>query len=96
LAQTSSTLNRALIRRIDSHDAFPITALEAVVQARRCLDEIERSAVTSARERGATWEDIAQALGVTRQAIYQKYRNGSYRDGSDPDSGRRSSPDSVA
>lgn len=89
MAQTRSTLNRALIRRIDSHDAFPISALEAVVDARRRLDEVERTAVTTARERGATWEDIAQALGVTRQAIYQKYRNGS-----GPESARRSPHDS--
>jgi hypothetical protein len=88
LARTPPRLNRALIRRIDSHEAFPITALEAVVDARRCLDEVERSAVAVARDLGATWEDIAQALGVTRQAIYQKYRNGS-----GPESARRSSRD---
>ena len=76
MAETPPRLSRALLRRIDSHDAFPITALEAIVEARRCLDEVERSAVSTARERGATWEDIAQALGVTRQAIYQKHRNG--------------------
>ena len=53
---------------------FPLAALEAVVETRRHLDAVERAAVEAAREKGATWEDIAEALGVSRQAIYQKYR----------------------
>lgn len=68
-------LSRTLVRRIENHPAFPLQALESVVQVRRCLDEIEARAVEIAREKGATWKDIAEAVGVTRQAIYQKYRN---------------------
>jgi CRP-like cAMP-binding protein len=68
-------ISRALLRRLESYPNFPLNALETVVELRTCLDQIERRAVESARERGATWEDIATAVGVSRQAIYQKYRN---------------------
>ena len=73
-ADTSGKLKRALLRRLACHRVFPISALEAVVETRRPLDAVERAAVEAAREKGATWEDIAEALGVSRQAIYQKYR----------------------
>ncbi len=68
-------VQRTLVRRAENYEAFPITALEAVVQIRRCLDEVEKRAVESARANGAAWSDLAEALGVTRQALYQKYRS---------------------
>jgi hypothetical protein len=68
-------LQRTLIRRAENYEAFPITALEAVVALRRCLDEVEKMAVQTARANGAPWNDLADALGVTRQALYQKYRS---------------------
>ena len=57
------------------HEVFPLAALEAVACIRRYLDEVERRAVETARARGATWEDIAEALGVSRQAVYQRFRH---------------------
>jgi hypothetical protein len=69
------TISRTLLRRLENYPNLPLNALETVVELRACLDEIERRAVESARDRGATWEDIAEAIGVSRQAIYQKYRN---------------------
>ena len=68
------TISRTLVRRIENYREFPLEALETVVQLRRCLDEIEARAVEIARGRGATWEDVAEAMTVTRQAVYQKYR----------------------
>jgi DNA-binding phage protein len=65
-----------MLRRAESFETFPLEALESVVQLRRVLEVIEAKAVRIARERGATWDDIAEAAGVTRQAMYQKYRNG--------------------
>jgi hypothetical protein len=69
------TISRTLLRRLENYPDFPLNALVTVVELRACLDEIERRAIGAARERGATWEDIADAIGVSRQAIYQKYRN---------------------
>lgn len=73
------SLSRALLRRAESHETFPLEALESVVQLRRALDEIEARAIEVARERGATWDDIAEAAGVTRQAIYQKFHRNGHR-----------------
>ena len=47
-------------------------SLEAVRDLRRYLTEVERQAVDEARARGASAQDIADALGVTRQAVYYK------------------------
>jgi hypothetical protein len=71
-----TALSRTLIRRLESYETFPLEALETVVALRRALDTIESRAVGIARERGATWDHIAEAAGVTRQAMYQKHRNG--------------------
>jgi predicted nucleic acid-binding protein len=71
-----TAVSRALIRRLESYETFPLEALETVVALRRALDTIESRAVGIARERGATWDHIAEAAGVTRQAVYQKHRNG--------------------
>jgi hypothetical protein len=71
----SLMISRTLLRRLASHVDFPLEALEAVVAIRQRLDDVELHAVTTARDKGATWEDIAAAIGVTRQAVYQKYRN---------------------
>jgi len=48
--------------------------LRAVIETRRRLDEVERESIRLARQAGATWEEIANALGVSRQAIYQRHR----------------------
>ena len=74
------SVSRALLRRLESYETFPLESVETVVQLRRTLDAIEARAIEVARARGATWEDIAEAAGVTRQAIYQKFhRNGNRR-----------------
>lgn len=70
-----SVFSRSLLRRLQSHPDFPLEALEAVVEIRRGLESVERDAVMTARAKGATWDDIAAAIGVTRQAAYQKYRS---------------------
>jgi hypothetical protein len=53
---------------------LPISALEAIVSIRRYLDDLERQAVDSALEKGATWQMIADTLGVTKQAANQRLR----------------------
>jgi len=44
--------------------------LEAIAELRRTLDRLELEAVLSAREKGASVEDIAEALDLTPQAVY--------------------------
>ena len=51
----------------------PIEALKAIAQLRKQLDGVEGVAVRRARVRGASWQFIAYALGVTKQAVHKKY-----------------------
>jgi hypothetical protein len=51
----------------------PVEALAAVVALRRLADQLEQAAVERAVEQGWTWSQLAQALGVTRQAVHKKF-----------------------
>lgn len=51
----------------------PEEALAAVVALRLMADRLERSAVKKAISKGWTWAQVAQALGVTRQAAHKRH-----------------------
>lgn len=44
-----------------------------MVSLRRLADRLELAAVQAAIEQGWTWAQIAEALGVTRQAVHKKH-----------------------
>lgn len=48
-------------------------ALAAVAALRRLADRVEDDAVERAVADGWTWLRIAEALGVTKQAVHQKH-----------------------
>ncbi|WP_147918110.1 helix-turn-helix domain-containing protein [Ruania zhangjianzhongii] len=54
--------------------ADPATGLRAVRSLRELADRLELLQVRRARELGLPWQEIAEALGVTRQAVHKKYR----------------------
>jgi DNA-directed RNA polymerase specialized sigma24 family protein len=56
-----------------SHDD-PATGLRAVASLRVLLESIERLQVERARSLGWSWAEIAEALGVSKQAVHQKHR----------------------
>ncbi len=47
--------------------------LAAVVALRSLADQLEDSAVERALHEGWSWIQIAEALGVTRQAVHKKH-----------------------
>lgn len=51
----------------------PRTGLKAVWALGLLRDELERLQVDNARDQGWTWQQIADALSVTRQAVHQKH-----------------------
>jgi len=51
----------------------PVDALAAVGAMRRLADRVEAAAVSQAISDGWTWAQIAEALGVTRQAVHKKH-----------------------
>ena len=62
---------RALIRLLESRD-LPVQTLAAIREMRTYLDELEGSTLLRARELGASSADIARALGISRQGVYNK------------------------
>jgi hypothetical protein len=51
----------------------PAIGLAAVASLRTLLESLEELQVRNAREHGWSWQQIAQALGVTRQAVHKKH-----------------------
>ena len=51
----------------------PDTGLRAVRAMRELADRLEVLQVRSARDRGWSWQQIADALGVSRQAVHKKH-----------------------
>lgn len=51
----------------------PATGLRAVVVLRRLADQLEAGHVAGARQAGWSWQEIGDALGVSRQAVHKKY-----------------------
>jgi hypothetical protein len=60
---------RALLRKLENVDAFPLFALQAIRELRADLDSVEAEALLRARDLGASLEDIAEALEITRQGV---------------------------
>ena len=54
-------------------DDDPRSGLGAAARLRRELERIEAVQVRRARNDGLTWEQIATALGVSRQAVHKKF-----------------------
>ncbi|MEZ5123578.1 MAG: helix-turn-helix domain-containing protein [Solirubrobacterales bacterium] len=51
----------------------PADGLAAVVALRRLADRLEDAQVEHAMREGWTWSEVAEALGVTRQAVHKKH-----------------------
>ncbi len=54
-------------------DEDPAAELAAVVALRRLADQLEDLAVERAMRAGWGWPQVAEALGVTRQAVHKKH-----------------------
>ena len=51
----------------------PAAGLAAVVALRRLADRLEDVQVERALRAGWSWPEVAEALGVTRQAVHKKH-----------------------
>jgi hypothetical protein len=56
--------------------ADPEVGLRGVASLRAQLAAVEELQVRRARELGWTWQQIAAVLGVSKQAVHQKYGKG--------------------
>jgi len=57
----------------------PEIGLRGVASLRALLEAVEELQVRRARELGWSWQQIADLLGVSKQAVHQKYGKGERR-----------------
>jgi hypothetical protein len=62
---------REVVAQTASED--PQVGLKAVASLRALLEAVEELQVRRARELGWSWQQIAVLLGVSKQAVHQKY-----------------------
>jgi Homeodomain-like domain-containing protein len=62
---------REITTAIASDD--PGVGLRAVGALHRLADQVEARSVALARQRGWSWDQIGDALGVSRQSVHAKY-----------------------
>ncbi len=51
----------------------PAVGLRAALALRRLAERVEANQVAVARRQGWSWQQIGDALGVTRQSVHTKY-----------------------
>ena len=71
--RVASRSPRSLVHQIEA-SAVPLKVLEAVRQLREYLDQVEATTLCDARDAGASITDIADALRMTRQTVYNKLK----------------------
>ena len=59
----------------------PATGLRSVVALRKLLEQLEALQVDNARDQGWSWQEIASALEVSKQAVHKKHADGRLRRG---------------
>jgi hypothetical protein len=55
------------------HSEDPAVGFRAVLALRRLAEQVEAQQVAAARWRGWSWQQIGDALGITRQSVHAKY-----------------------
>ena len=69
--RTTSWTSKTLNANLSSDD--PAIGLRASLALHRLAERVEAHHVASAREKGWSWQQIGDALGVTRQSVHTKY-----------------------
>jgi hypothetical protein len=59
--------------------ADPAVGLRAVASLRALLESLERLQVENARKQGWSWQQVADSLGVSKQAVHKKHGGGGGR-----------------
>ena len=66
-------MDSSRVAKVASDTTDPRAGLRAVSSLRALADALELRQVEAALRAGMTWQKIADALGVTRQAVHKKY-----------------------
>ncbi len=70
---TETTDQSAAATASAATDPDPRVGLRAVRALRRLVEHLEATQVRRARAAGWSWQEIAEALGVSRQAVHKKH-----------------------
>jgi hypothetical protein len=62
---------------VDVSSDDPAVGLRASLALHRLAERVEANHVASARAKGWSWQQIGDALGVTRQSVHTKYKESS-------------------
>lgn len=54
----------------------PLRRVEDIPRLEAFIDDVGAALIADARATGATWADIAERLGVSRQAAHKRFSNG--------------------
>ncbi|MDQ3659460.1 MAG: RNA polymerase subunit sigma-70 [Actinomycetota bacterium] len=60
----------------DAGSRDPAVGLRAVASLRLLLEDLQELQVRNARAHGWSWQEIACALGVSKQAVHKRYSEG--------------------
>lgn len=63
------------VARTDEPAADPLDELRALRQRQDRLSKAKRALITEARRRDTSWTAIADALGVTKEAVFALYKD---------------------
>ena len=64
---------------------LPLDGLAVLADLRRTLDRVESLLVVAARRNESTWQEVGEALGVSRQTAHTRHAHPSARpDGDSP------------
>ncbi|MBW3614300.1 MAG: helix-turn-helix domain-containing protein [Actinobacteria bacterium] len=66
-------MNEATAVATDATSKDPAVGLKAVAALRQLAERLETLQVDRARRQGWTWQEIADVLGVSRQAVHKKH-----------------------
>jgi hypothetical protein len=61
----------SLVQRVEAHD--PALGLRAAGALLQLAEQVEAAAVAHARRQGWSWEQIGDALGMSRQSAHTKH-----------------------
>jgi hypothetical protein len=65
--------NGRKLRLVGNWEADPLDGLCESAGLARAVDKLQRHLVNRAREAGQTWTEIGEALGVSRQAAWERF-----------------------
>ncbi len=66
-------MESALVARLAADTSDPRAGLRAIASLRALADRLELAQVEAGLRAGMSWQEVADAHGVSRQAVHKKY-----------------------